>query len=180
MNKSKTKYNNTSGRMSAALLKLLDQKPLDKISIRELCDEAGVNRSTFYTHYDSINDILEETRTSIVDAFIADQQRRKAAGLDEDVLTDYLELIKRHRNFYKVHMETTSPLAFTEIFSERIMKRLEAMAEAGGSVDEKRVQYMARYYLLGIFAVIKKWVDEGCKDSVEYIHGIIHECTIGD
>ncbi len=173
MNNSRTKYNNSTVRMTAALLRLLDTKTLDKITIRELCEEAGVNRSTFYSHYDTIEDILEETRKVIVDDFVERMDARKKAGLDEDILTAYLELIHRHKNFYKVHMETTSPLNFTEMFKERIISTLEAKEGAGGTpIDENRVQYMVRYYLLGIYAVSKKWEDAGCAESVDDNHSI--------
>ncbi|MCD8294966.1 MAG: TetR/AcrR family transcriptional regulator [Clostridia bacterium] len=181
MNNSKTKYNNSSWRMSEALLRLLDEKPLDNITIKELCGEAGVNRSTFYAHYGSIEDILEETRTGIVENFIKDVRKKAQDGVEDDILTAYLELIRKHRNFYKVHMETTSPLAFTDMFKERVTKRLEDVEKAEGvDLDGNRLEYMARYHLVGIYAVIKKWVDSGCEESVDYIHGIIHECTIGD
>ncbi|MCD8306968.1 MAG: TetR/AcrR family transcriptional regulator [Clostridia bacterium] len=179
MNNSRTKYNNSAMRMTAALLKLLDKKTLDKITIRELCDEAGVNRSTFYTHYDTIEDILEEARRIIVDEFIERMDARKKAGADEDVLTAYLELIKKHMNFYRIHMETTNPLSFTEMFKERILSSLHEKHGADAPViDENRIHYMARYYLLGIYAVIKEWVDGGCDESVDYIHSIIHDCTV--
>ncbi len=179
MNNSKTKYKNSAVLMTAALLKLLDKKPLDNITIRELCDEAGVNRSTFYSHYDTIEDILEEARRIIVDDFTQRMDEKRKAGSEEDVLTAYLELIKKHMNFYRIHMETTSPLSFTEMFRERILSSLHEKHVEAAAIDENRIQYMARYYLLGIYAVIKKWVDEGCRDSVEYIQGIIHECTVG-
>ena len=43
-----------------ALLALLKEKPLNKITVRELCLKAGVNRTTFYNHYQSLEDILRE------------------------------------------------------------------------------------------------------------------------
>lgn len=43
-----------------ALLALLKEKPLNKITVRELCTKAGVNRTTFYNHYHSPEDILRE------------------------------------------------------------------------------------------------------------------------
>lgn len=180
MNTSRTKYHNSAVSMTAALLRLLDTKTLDKITIRELCDEAGVNRSTFYSHYDTIEDILEETRKIIVDEFVEKMEQKREYGEgDGNILPDYLELIKRHRNFYKVHMEATSPLSFTDLFRDRIMENLKAKQDAeGAEVDENRVHYMVRYYLLGIYAVIKEWVNGGCEEPVDYIYGIIHECTV--
>ena len=48
MNKSESKYFNTALRFNKALLALLEKKEFSYITIREICQEAGVNRSTFY------------------------------------------------------------------------------------------------------------------------------------
>ena len=47
MNKSESKYFNTAEKMDRALLTLLEKKDLPYITVKEICAEAGVNRSTF-------------------------------------------------------------------------------------------------------------------------------------
>ena len=61
MNKSESKYYNTAVKMDLALISLLKEKPFDYITVSEICSKAGVNRSTFYLHYETIGDLLEET-----------------------------------------------------------------------------------------------------------------------
>ena len=61
MNKSESKYFHTAVRFDKALLSLLEKKPFEYVTISELCEEAGVNRSTFYLHYDTIDDLFQET-----------------------------------------------------------------------------------------------------------------------
>lgn len=46
--------------LRASLIELMDKKPIEKISITELCNKAGINRGTFYLHYDIPYDILTE------------------------------------------------------------------------------------------------------------------------
>ena len=47
--------------MDEALICLLNEKDYEYITIKEICKKAGVNRFTFYFHYESIDDLLEET-----------------------------------------------------------------------------------------------------------------------
>ena len=61
MNKSESKYYNTSLLMNQALIELLNKKDYEFLSVKEICKKAGVNRSTFYLHYDNIDDLLYET-----------------------------------------------------------------------------------------------------------------------
>ena len=61
MNKSESKYYNTAVKMDLALISLLKEKPFDYITVSEICSKAGVNRSTFYLHYENTRDLLKET-----------------------------------------------------------------------------------------------------------------------
>ena len=69
MNKSESKYFNTAVRFDKALLSLLEKKPFEYITIREICEEAKVNRSTFYLHYENTGDLLKETIAYVLDNF---------------------------------------------------------------------------------------------------------------
>ena len=57
--------------MNQALLELLEKKDFDYITVKEICQKAGVNRSTFYLHYETIDDLLSETAQYIIDRFVS-------------------------------------------------------------------------------------------------------------
>lgn len=61
MKKSESKYFNTAVRMDRAFLELLEKKDMEYITVKEICEAAGVNRSTFYLHYETIDDLLAES-----------------------------------------------------------------------------------------------------------------------
>ena len=61
MNKSESKYYNTALLMDEALLILLETKEFEFITVKEICQKAGVNRSTFYLHYENTSDLLAES-----------------------------------------------------------------------------------------------------------------------
>lgn len=64
-----------------ALLALLLKKPLEKITVRELCEKAGVNRTTFYHHYERPIDILYEIIQQFADS-----------AFPEDITSDSLQM----------------------------------------------------------------------------------------
>lgn len=70
MNRSESKYFATAARMDEAFLELLEKKDFAYITVKEICEKAGVNRSTFYLHYETVNDLLEESARHIIDRFI--------------------------------------------------------------------------------------------------------------
>lgn len=60
MNKSESKYFATAAKMDEAFLQLLEKKDFAYITVKEICASAGVNRSTFYLHYETTSDLLAE------------------------------------------------------------------------------------------------------------------------
>lgn len=79
----------TKRMIQEALIRLLENKPLDKIKVNELCEESGVNRATFYRHYETLQDILKEIEADVIRAM--PQPRQKPRNL-EDART-YLEQV---------------------------------------------------------------------------------------
>ena len=61
--KTKTAIHNT-------FLELRSKKPLEKITIKELCEKAQINKSTFYSHYKDIYDLSDQLETEVVTSVI--------------------------------------------------------------------------------------------------------------
>ena len=59
MNKSESRYFATAARMDEAFLTLLAKKNFEYITVKEICEVAGVNRSTFYLHYETMSDLTK-------------------------------------------------------------------------------------------------------------------------
>lgn len=70
INKSESKYFNTALKMDKAFLELLSQKDFVFITVKEICEKAGVNRSTFYLHYEMVADLLSESADYIYEQFM--------------------------------------------------------------------------------------------------------------
>lgn len=71
MNKSESKYFNTALKMDKAFLELLEHKDFEYITVKEICEKAGVNRSTFYLHYETVSDLLSESVQYITEQFLS-------------------------------------------------------------------------------------------------------------
>ena len=70
MNKSESKYFNTAVRMDKAFLDLLAEKDFEYIKVKDICKKAEVNRSTFYLHYETIADLLDESVERFSEVFL--------------------------------------------------------------------------------------------------------------
>ena len=84
MNKNESKYFKSAEKMHNALITLLDSKDFEYITIKEICETAGVNRSTFYLHYDNVNDLLQETVEAVYKDFFGRFGAEGAESIDID------------------------------------------------------------------------------------------------
>ena len=71
MNKAESKYFNTANLMDEALMRLLEHKDYEYITVKEVCKKAGVNRSTFYLHYEKMDDLLAESLERLNQTFLS-------------------------------------------------------------------------------------------------------------
>ena len=82
MTRSENKYFATAARMDEAFLELLKEKDFAYITVKEICEEAGVNRSTFYLHYETVNDLLAESDRYIIDKLMANMPQDTAEFIE--------------------------------------------------------------------------------------------------
>ena len=73
--------------MDEALLELLEKKDFAFLSVKEICQKAGVSRSTFYLHYETIDDLLEEATEWLNEKFVASFPKDAALSLHGKILT---------------------------------------------------------------------------------------------
>mgnify|MGYP000002034727 FL=1 len=71
MNRSESRYFATAARMDEAFLTLLAKKDFEYITVKEICEVAEVNRSTFYLHYETMSDLLSESVSRMNEQFLA-------------------------------------------------------------------------------------------------------------
>ena len=192
MNKSESKYFNTAVRFNKALLSLLEKKPFEYITVSEICKTAGVNRSTFYLHYETISDLLNETTQYLLNGFLSyfstDTQsvvlNLNNCVLDELVficdkyLTPYLNYIKDHKEVFKVVLAQNKLLGFEDVY-KRMFENIFNPILARFHYPSDIRQYVMIYYLNGINAIIVEWLKNECDKSTDEISKIIAVCIYG-
>lgn len=192
MNKAESKYFNTAVRFDKALLSLLEQKPFAYITVREICEEAGVNRSTFYLHYENTSDLLKETTEYVLDNFTSyfpvDSQnivyRYKNCDLqelnfiDRKYLHPYLSFIKENQRMFLAVLSHPATFDSNAIFQQLFDNIFHPILDRFHyPKDEQR--YVMMFYLNGITAIITEWLKDGCQKSIEEVSAIICQCIFG-
>lgn len=183
MNKQESKYFNTASYMDEALLVLLEKKDYDFITVKEVCQKAGVNRSTFYLHYEKMDDLLEETVNYVNNKFmdklsvIGDIKDTTKVILTRDrFLRPYLSFIKENKKIYKLMHDKPHLFNLGKI-TRNLYKEIFDIALTNFKVKEEEKKYVFAFYAEGVIGIIKRWIDDDCKDEIDLIIDIIERNT---
>lgn len=189
MNKSESRYFATAARMDKAFLELIEKKDFAYITVKEICEKAGVNQSTFYLHYETVGDLLAESAQHIIDEFVTYMPHNTVEFLEKlqyrpleelylitpEYLTPYLKYIQEHRRVFKTTVEQAATLRMDDAYGALnrhvltpILNRFQVPPD-----DQK---YVMQFHISGLIAIINEWLKDDCTDSIEHIISVMQRC----
>lgn len=193
MNKSESKYFNTAIKMDISFLELLEEKDFEYITVKEICKKAGVNRSTFYLHYETVADLLSESVEYINKHFL-DYMKINSIDfasklhyypLEElnlitpQYLTPYLSYIKEHKSIFRTTVKNAGVLNLDKSYSAMFKYIITPIMDRF-KIPQERRNYIMSFYISGLMAIISEWLKDDCKDSIEEVIKIIEDCVLPD
>ena len=190
LKKSESKYFATAARMDEAFLALLEKKDFAYITVKEICEEAGVNRSTFYLHYETMADLLSESVSHMNEQFLTHMKKDTDAfvtnlwdcPLDElylitpEYLTPYLDYIEQHKLLFRTATENAAVLGMDKSYERMFRHVFTPILDRYGIPQQDR-PYLMAFYIQGLMAIISEWLKNDCTDSVEDVVNVIQRCV---
>ena len=178
--------------MDLALISLLKKKSFEYITVKELCETAKVNRSTFYLHYENLGDLLDETAhyliTNFLSYFSVEQKYISFNFLEcevnelnficEEYLIPYLTYIKDNKEVFATAISNSKSFGFDIIYKQMFESIFDPILGRFRYPEDDR-KYVMMYYLNGINAINTQWLLDDCKKPISEISKIIQECIFG-
>lgn len=164
------RYYSTEEKIQKALFSLLKFKHYNDISIKEICYEAGINRSSFYAHYQDINDLMIKTEQALSKSMTSIFDPNKV--WDSDVFIKMFKFLYDNQNFYRTYL-TTNEQAFMEKNDfKNFIGIIEKYNKNLDFESNERIYHMA-FFAGGIKALCKSWLSTGCKETPEQMSDIL-------
>ena len=179
--------------MDEALISLLEKKDFEYITVKEICEAADVNRSTFYLHYETIVDLLSESmeymNRRFLDCFESDAAttiaKIKTAGKNElifitpEYLNPYLRFIKDNLKVFMAALEKPEIYDSNIKYDKLYIHIFEPVLERFACPKEKR-KYVISFYIHGIMGIVNEWIKGGCMEGIPEISEMITELIVPD
>ena len=153
--------NITKKALEASLKKLMLQKPLDKITIRDITDDCGISRMTFYYHFQDIYDLVEWV--CIEDATAA-LQGKKTCDTWQEGLSQIFEAVLEQKPFVLnacrcISREQMENFLFKMTYG--LIRGVVDEKSAGAPVTEEQKAFIADFYKYSFVGLMLDWIKRG-------------------
>lgn len=164
-----------------SLIELMREKPIAKITIKELCENADINRTTFYAHftdqYDLLRKIEDETLSwlkvaaaTLMDKTEEDEMIRLLEGI--------LQYLAENSKHLQVLMSEQGDIDFQKQLFTVIYQLcgINPSAGRGGDVDTRELCFI--FAVNGSVGLIQNWLKTGLSQSPKEIAQVIYDMSL--
>lgn len=169
------RYKDTENRIFHAYWKLARCTELHKITVADICREAKIHRTTFYGHFLDICDLQEQVVKNQFKTFWQGFFNEEGNWDLRDGMKKQIEFYYRNRKIIKFHLKSEETHERNETFFEftKNPKIVQSYQKFFQLQNEKEVYYHQEFFQTGLTAVVRHWVQDGCKESPEEITDLL-------
>lgn len=165
--KNNRKRRESQHKIEAAFIELLQKKEVNQISVIEICEKAHLNRTTFYSNYLDIYDLVDKIGAHLIDDLHDLYASEEEAHYNSHNFLKLFYHIKDNQLFYKTYFKLGLDIKFQpEAYDRKLAKEL---------YNNKHIDYHIRYSQAGITAIIKHWLNNDCDISPEELFEILKD-----
>ncbi|MFB1049983.1 TetR-like C-terminal domain-containing protein [Paraliobacillus sp. JSM ZJ581] len=146
-----------------SLMEILKQKPINSITIKEICEKADINRSTFYTHYASQYDLLHQIEEEIIkdmnETLASYNYSKEDEGLE--MTTKLLEYVVENKEMCETLLSAHGDVTFKKRIIKHALEHTVHNLVQENQVDKELTEYISLFYVSGSMQVIETWLKNG-------------------
>lgn len=149
--------------LQQALTKLLQTKPIQEITVTQLCQESGINRTTFYLHYQDAYDMLDSMQTEFYDELMVHLEN-VAFDMNGDMeiplfLVEILKYLRDHADICRIVVRANGDDSFImKLMDTARAKSVVEYAQLYQSAKPEAIEMFFTYVSHGCLGVLKAWL----------------------
>lgn len=149
-----------------ALIELLQEKELQKVTVYEICERAQINRTTFYKYYASQYDLLDDIEKDIFDAL---EQRLCSGDSLTDALSRTLAYLEEERTKCRLLINSTTDINFAEKLFSLPQIQILTQKHIPKSYTQAQLKHILTFIYHGGYAIVREWINAETRESPEEI-----------
>ncbi len=162
-----------------SLIEILKEKAIYNIKVKELCDKAELNRTTFYKYYENIYDVLADIEYDVLKD--SEQCISEIENICENQIknTLYKQLcnIQKNKDIYYLLLINSADNEFYEKLMKKTIDFLKNKIEQTNIDLKENYEYIFSYIIAGTIDIIKKWLYENGTLDANHITNLIYDLS---
>lgn len=158
------------------IINILKTKPINKITVSELCKAAEINRGTFYNHFYDVHDVYECIEQDFYNEIVEKLDKIKAYSLNKSFFNEIMLFIYNNIDFVKLILRNTNESTFfNKIINYVQNKFINEWSENYGEIPIDVLQLLFTYMINGGIGIISYWVQNDMKQFHNEIASLIED-----
>ncbi|MBN1775038.1 MAG: TetR family transcriptional regulator C-terminal domain-containing protein [Clostridiales bacterium] len=161
---------------------LLEKKDISQITIKELCEDADVNRATFYAHYADTYDLMKKIQDELlenVEEHLKGYTQQDISVIPVDMVERIFIYIKENARICKLLLSERGDLNFQKrVLTLAYEKNISELTKSG-AIQKDDAEYIYAFTLTGCVGAIQKWLNDDLKKSPRFMAEMIVTLTTG-
>lgn len=143
-----------------AFIGLLAQKPLDKITVKDVIEEADINRNTFYYYYENIQDLLDAFFEQELQKFSESTERTDSFA--KEYIRACASIRDNRRAIHHIYLSENRQLIsnYLKTAAEQFVGRFVREAAAPYALDEAGISYVMHLYSYSVLGITMQWIQK--------------------
>lgn len=168
--------------LKESFIKLLEEKEITRISIKEICEEADINRATFYSHYSDQYDLLRQIENELLENIntylskIDQKNKNRDDVLLAEKIFDYL---KENARLCKLLLSEHGDFGFQKRVMALVYDKIISELTFDNKITKEDAEYVYSFTITGCVGIVQKWLDEGMKKSPRFMAEVVIKLTMG-
>lgn len=159
-----------------SFVQFLKQKPISKISVKEICDDADINRATFYAHYLDQYDLLQQIENEIMDdinQYLKGYDFKNTTLIPVEMIEKILEYIEENAELFDLLLNSNGDMKFQQEVIKIIGRQHFASMFESDSINKEDAEYIFHFLASGAVGVLQMWLREGMKKPIKEVAELI-------
>ena len=165
-----------------SIISLLKEKSVSKITVKEICERADINRATFYTYYSDPLDLLYKIEGELVrditDYLTDDTTALGTNKTSLDTLEKIFNYVKENAELCSLLLSDNGDTNFQNQIIVLVEDQLTSNWYSNASLTSEEVSYLYSFGAAGSVGIIKKWLNDDTKKSAKEMADFLYKVSM--
>ena len=168
--------------LKESLINLLEKKDISQITIKEICEDADINRATFYAHYSDQYDLLRKIENELLDNINAHLAEFDHINNDMNavlIAEKIFEYLEENAKLCKLLLSERGDFSFQKKLMMLVYNKIMTEITVNNQITKEDAEYVYSFTISGSVGIVQKWLDDDMRKSPRFMAEMVIKLTMG-